>query len=123
VGFFGMIGALLRYGLSEVGWWQGSTFPVGTLLCNLIGCLALGWFSQSIKRSKKIHTNVKIGVSQGLIGAFTTFSMFSVETIQLFQKHHVFLGILYILVSLVGGWCLVFLGDKLGQHNHREVSH
>ncbi|GGE39549.1 putative fluoride ion transporter CrcB 1 [Pullulanibacillus camelliae] len=122
VGFFGMIGALLRYELSDIGLWQGTTFPIGTLLCNLIGCLVLGWFNQSIKRSEKIHTNIKIGISTGLIGSFTTFSTFSVETIELFQKHHVSLGILYILVSLIGGWCFVFLGDKLGQRKHREVS-
>lgn len=121
IGLFGMVGALCRYYLSDVPLFVHSIFPLGTLICNLLGCFVLGWFNQRIRKSNKIHQYIKTGISTGLIGSFTTFSTFSVETLQLFKDDSVILGILYILVSFIGGWFFVWVGDKLGKSHALQV--
>ncbi|WP_077616382.1 fluoride efflux transporter CrcB [Caenibacillus caldisaponilyticus] len=115
VGFFGMIGALLRYGMDEaIGrWWHGA-FPIPTLIVNLLGCFALGWFTARIKARDDIHPYIKTGVSTGMIGSFTTFSAFSVETIQLLEKGAAGLAVLYVLASLLGGVLFVAAGFRSG---------
>ena len=115
IGLFGMIGAVARYYLSAIPLWDDSIFPIGTLCCNLFGCFLLGWFNQVIKASKNVHPYIKTGIETGMIGSFTTFSTFSIESVQLFMSHKIALGILYILTSFVGGWFLVWVGDRTGR--------
>jgi len=117
VGLFAMAGALLRDGIGQVtlNWWSGS-FPVATLVINIIGCFVLGWFTNHIKKLSQVHPYIKTGVGTGLIGSFTTFSTFSVETIRLFESGHLLMGIVYLLTSYFGGWLFAFLGVKLGDH-------
>ncbi len=73
----GALGAVARYGLS--GWVQSflnTTFPLGTLVVNVLGSLALGFvlvFFESLAVTSEVRTLVTIGI----LGAFTTFSTFS----------------------------------------------
>jgi fluoride exporter len=117
IGLFAVVGALLRDGIGELTshWWHG-VFPVATLFVNLAGCFILGWFTTHIKKLEKVHTYIKTGFSTGLVGSFTTFSTFSVESIQLFESGHTTLALLYLLDSYLGGWAFVFLGYKFGKY-------
>lgn len=115
VGIFAIIGALLRDGVGEITslWWSG-IFPFATLIVNLAGCFILGWFTTHIKKLESVHPYIKTGVGTGLVGSFTTFSTFSVETIQLFDSGHLALGFIYLFVSFAGGWAFAFLGFSMG---------
>jgi CrcB protein len=108
----GFLGAICRYGVGElVVAEQG--FPFGTLLVNLIGCFLLGWLLTFMAQRNKKRPYITLFFGTGFTGSFTTFSTFSVETIQLFEKGQVFLAVMYVLFSLLIGLLLVFLGSKL----------
>lgn len=108
-----MIGAVLRYSIGwlMVLWWNGS-FPFATLLANYIGCFLLPFLS--FKLSGAVSPNVQKAVTTGVIGSFTTFSAFSVETIALFESGKLVEGWLYLCLSIIGGLVFVRLGDRKG---------
>lgn len=117
VGIAGVIGTWLRFALGNwVQQWSTSTlFPTGTLTVNLIGCFALGWFSRWALSQSRIPRHMHISISTGLIGSFTTFSALSVEFTQLMREGHVAIGMAYSGASMIGGWCLVWLGMLLAR--------
>ncbi|MGD7062879.1 fluoride efflux transporter CrcB [Bacillus altitudinis] len=122
VGTGGIIGSLLRYylGVFTHSWW-GYNFPLGTLLINLIGCFVLGWFTNKIVRLKQFHPYVLAGLGTGLVGSFTTFSTFSVETVILIQHHSAELALLYVLLSLFGGLLMSWLGYEIGYRSFKRL--
>lgn len=107
----GFLGAAARYALGE--WVYTDGFPLNTLIINLIGCLFLGWFLTYISQREHVWREVSLLIGTGFTGSFTTFSTFSLETIQLFQDEFFMLGILYILASTIGGLLLAYAGYKL----------
>ena len=106
-GFFGAIGRFLLGQYIPVV----DGFPFPTLLANWIGCFLLAWLLAKV--SLNWHPQSKLAVTTGFFGAFTTFSTFSLETVQLIQENALFLALLYVLVSIVGGLVLSFLGYRL----------
>ncbi len=82
VGTGGAIGAILRYGVANaLLWWRGPhTFPVSTLVVNVLGTFVLGVI---IFGSGGDETTLLVGV--GACGAFTTYSSFSVQTVRLWE--------------------------------------
>jgi CrcB protein len=77
----GALGSLLRYALQ--GWAQrlaGGNFPAGTLAVNLIGCLLIGVLSGAFSGPLLIREEYGIGLTVGVLGGFTTFSTFGLET-------------------------------------------
>ncbi|MFD1426532.1 CrcB protein [Kroppenstedtia sanguinis] len=120
VGIGGVLGALLRYGLGLALASPEGSFPVGTLTANWIGCLALGWFHS---RFSKIFLSPALrgGITTGLIGSFTTFSTFSMETQQLLQSGQIGTACLYLLASLWGGLFLLYIGVRLAKRKGRRA--
>ncbi len=120
IGSFGIIGALLRYylGISIHEWWVYS-FPLGTLLINYIGAFTLGWFTYNVAHLK-IPEWFRIGFATGLIGSFTTFSTFSVETVNLLDKGLIIYALGYVALSLFGGLMFPFLGYRMSKVITRE---
>jgi len=112
VGIGGFFGALLRYLMGE---WIHTTngFPLGTLFINLLGCFFLAWFFTVTTQKWNMNPSIKLAIGTGFTGAFTTFSTFSVETLQLINLHQFAFGFLYVLVSVFGGIGLALLGAKL----------
>lgn len=114
VGIGGILGALARYGLSlAFNPSSSSQFPWGTLLCNFAGCLLLGWIASLAENL--IPPRLKLGLTTGFIGAFTTFSTFSIETVKLLKTGMPVLAAVYVLTSLLGGLALTWLGTKLAE--------
>ncbi len=108
----GFFGAISRFALGE--WLHTENgFPLGTFIINLIGCFALGWFLTYVNQKKKIKTEFTLIIGTGFIGSYTTFSTFSVETINLFQQGLVFFGTTYVLATIILGLLLAYLGRKL----------
>lgn len=109
VGIGGFVGAILRYLISDVIP-QVNSFPLATLLINLFGSFLLAYILTAGVKKWQLHPTVILGVGTGLIGSFTTFSTFSVETLHLIENHAYILASIYILLSLVGGFTLSFIG-------------
>ncbi|PLR79918.1 fluoride efflux transporter CrcB [Bacillus canaveralius] len=107
----GFFGAICRYALGE--WLAADRFPIGTLTINLLGCLFLGWFLTSVSERKTVRPETVLFIGTGFTGSFTTFSAFSLETINLLKNGYELLAILYILASIILGILLVFIGYKL----------
>lgn len=81
----GACGALLRYGIGKIAYASGAvTFPLGTMIANFVGCLAIGFFY--IWFDQRGNDALREGVRVGLLGALTTFSTFALESIILMEK-------------------------------------
>ena len=104
----GSIGALLRFFLSRyIGSINISSFPYGTFIVNSIGCFFIGFFYTIFERIS-VFTDFKGFLLIGLLGAFTTFSTYILETFNLFQDNEILIGLLNLIISnLVGLLCLV----------------
>ncbi|MBC2183435.1 fluoride efflux transporter CrcB [Listeria sp. FSL L7-0233] len=111
VGIFGALGGMCRYAMNL--WLGGGGFPYATLAVNLIGCFLLAFLMQFLAEKSRISLVILNGIGTGFIGAFTTFSAFSVDTIQLLQNGEVILGVSYVFASLLGGLVMVKLGRML----------
>lgn len=99
VGIGGALGALLRYSFSMWGSAGHGVSPI-TLFINLIGSFLLAYI---LTRQTFIRNPfIKIGVTTGFLGGFTTFSTFSLEAFTLLQQQMFLEALLYILCSSVG---------------------
>ena len=106
----GAVGALLRFAVSGVvGRFAGGGFPSGTLAFNLLGCLLIGvvW---GLSERVTLHANVYVFLLTGLLGAFTTFSTFGVETVNLFRAGELLYASAYVLASNAAGFLAVAAG-------------
>ena len=111
----GAAGALLRYAAAGLVQRAASgTFPWGTLSVNLAGCLMLGalW---AMFEALSVSPNVRALLGVGLLGAFTTFSTFSVESLNLLRDREYLLAGANVLGSCVGGLLLVWIGMLAGR--------
>ncbi len=95
----GALGAVLRYAVvSMVG---VRFFPFGTLCVNVLGSCLMGMAYVVIVEKALTSPDLKPLLMTGALGAFTTFSAFSLETWDLFEKGEVTLAMLYILASVI----------------------
>ena len=87
LGIFGGLGCVARYMIS--GWvynLAGRSLPYGTLAVNVIGSLLLGVIMEGSLRSTLLSPELRIGLTVGFMGGFTTFSTFSYETVRLLEE-------------------------------------
>ena len=83
----GALGSVLRYGLSTwVHSVVGRGFPYGTLAVNVLGCLAMGFLFVLLVERMGENTILRAGLLIGVLGGFTTFSAFSIETFNLIEQ-------------------------------------
>lgn len=110
----GAVGAVLRYLLA--GWMQRDTaFPVGTLGVNLIGCFLLGLLGAAVAGPLLMREEWRLALLVGLLGAFTTFSTYSWETLQLAEDGRWAMALGNVLLSNGLGLVAVYLGFRLSQ--------
>lgn len=112
VGLGGALGAMSRYGIALlVGrWWPGG-FPLATLLVNVVGSVLMGVLVGSLARLLPPHQEeLRLFLAVGVLGGFTTFSSFSLDTIVLIQRGawieagaYVFLSVVVCLIGLYLG--------------------
>lgn len=99
IGLGGFVGAILRHGIGGVV--QRATpitsFPLGTLIVNVLGCFAIGVLAQVIDARGTPHPNARVFLTIGLIGGFITFSAFANETLDGFRHGLAGLAIAHVL--------------------------
>lgn len=106
----GVIGALLRYAVTgAVFKLVPGAFPWGTLLVNISGCFAIGvvWH---LFEGLYITPGMRLFLMVGFLGAYTTFSSFGLETINLLREGEVGYALFYVLISNVVGIAAVYAG-------------
>ena len=111
----GSLGAASRYGvgLLTAKFW-GTNFPWGTLLVNLVGCFIIGLLFALADRSRLLTPDVRLLLITGYLGALTTFSSFTLETVNAGLAGLTFQSVTNILINNVGGLSLTYLGLRLG---------
>ncbi|MCU9613590.1 CrcB family protein [Caldibacillus lycopersici] len=115
IGLGGVIGSLIRYGVSVLaGQWTYGGYPMATFSVNVVGSFLLALFANSFSM-KFQKTKYYAGITTGIIGSFTTFSTFSLETVQLIENNHLFIATIYILLSFIFGIGFAYLGRKTGK--------
>ena len=109
VGCGAMLGAGARYGVSNlVKKYVLVTFPIATLAINLLGCFLMG-----ILLAQGWGTTAWLLLGVGVLGGFTTFSTFMNEAAMLINTRRWWRLAVYLLVSYVGGWGLLWLGMQM----------
>lgn len=116
VGVGGFAGTLLRYWLSGlIARRYGETFPLGTLLVNALGCFLAGFIFYFLYDRLLTSPTSRSVVFIGLLGGFTTFSSFALQSFTLLRDGELFLALLNITISNVLGLSLVWLGYSLAR--------
>ncbi len=97
----GALGAVLRYSISSgIYHWFGRGFPYGTLVVNVIGSLAIGLLTILLVEKFNVSQELKLGLVVGVLGALTTFSTFSWDTLHLLEQGFVQKAFLNILLNV-----------------------
>jgi fluoride exporter len=114
IALFGAVGTLARYGLQGlVQTRMGTTFPYGTLLINLTGCLLLGFFGQLTLNRMLISSDLRIAIAVGFFGGYTTFSSFGWETAKMLEDGEWLRASTYVGASVIAGLLLSVAGIRL----------
>jgi fluoride exporter len=115
----GAIGSVLRYWLAALtqrhlgsltASWFGHALPLGTLAVNLIGCLLIGALAALFVRHELPHEQYRLALTVGVLGGFTTFSAFGLDTFVLLQRGHIWLALFNVVASCVAGVGAVAIG-------------
>lgn len=117
VGIGGFVGALARYYVSQgVGRWLGASFPYGTFLINVTGSWFLGFVGTlALDHGTLVPPSMRWLLMVGFVGAYTTFSTFMFESLQLVKQGAIAEAALYAAGSLVVGLVAVWVGSLMAR--------
>lgn len=115
-GLGGFIGTLCRYVLNDFIYraMQYPLFPYGTFTINILGCFFIGLIA-SLAETRIISPDVRLFIQIGMLGGFTTFSSFGLETFNLLRDGQFILGAMNVLLQAGIGLLAVWLGYYVGQ--------
>ena len=107
----GAIGAGFRYHISRVAVEQlGSVFPWGTWIVNLLGGLLIGVLAGIVTRGGRLDEPLLLFLGVGVLGGFTTFSAFSLETAHMIERGELLVAGAYAVSSVAGSLVMLFIG-------------
>ena len=116
IGVGGFFGAVCRFLIaSGTALMLGASFPYGTLLVNAVGSFFLGFLSRFLLDHIIVSELLRLGLLVGFLGAFTTFSTFSYETVILMQEGDLFKAAINVLGNTAICIVLCFLGYQLAK--------
>ena len=117
IALFGALGCLARYFLS--GWVYGllgAAMPYGTFAVNVIGAFLIGLVMEVSLRNAAVSPELRIGLTIGFLGGFTTFSTFSYETFRLLESAQLPEAMANVLLSVTACLAFTFLGIIAARH-------
>jgi CrcB protein len=114
VGLGGCLGSIARYKLGglilhQTAHWR---FPLGTFLVNVLGCFGAGVLAGLIERQGWFSPDTRIFLFAGVMGGFTTFSAFGVETVFLLRRGEIAVALAYVALSVLCGVAVLWLAMK-----------
>jgi fluoride exporter len=116
IAVFGALGALARYGVDGISRQRlGSGFPWGTFTVNVVGSLAIGLVFALLLGRTDVPEWLKLSITTGFLGGFTTFSAFSLQTHRLLADGAYGLAVAYIVGSVAAGLVAVAVGVLIGR--------
>ncbi len=116
IGLAGLVGTLGRYALSGfVARRFGETFPVGTLVVNVTGCFLAGFAFYLMQERFLVNHTLRTVVLIGLLGGFTTFSSFSLQTFTLLRDGQIGLATVNVVISNVLCLLMIWAGYMLAK--------
>lgn len=111
IGAGGFGGAVLRFAVKNLQLMNNSYDAfLNILAANTLGCFFLGLFLSISFKMLGIDSDLKLGISTGLLGAFTTFSTLCKDTIVLAEKN-VYIAVGYMIISILLGFSAILLGE------------
>ena len=114
----GALGSVARFKLSglilhqTVDW----LFPLGTFVVNVVGCLVIGLLAGLAVREESFTPDLRVFLFTGIIGGFTTFSAFGLETFYLLRRGEIFVAGGYVVLSVAIGLLALWLGFSAIPH-------
>ena len=111
VGLGGFIGAVCRYLIGSGFSFVTLEFPIVTMFINFAGAFTIGIVTEFSSRVLPVHPDLLLFLTVGIFGGFTTFSTFSLETVNLIEKGKLLLGLEYATASVL----LCLLGVYIGK--------
>lgn len=113
----GAVGSVLRYWMSTAVYnLLGRTFPYGTLAVNVLGCLLMGILFVILTERATGDGVVRAGILVGVLGGFTTFSAFSMETFSLIEEGDLLKALFNVAASLVLCVAATWAGVAMARH-------
>jgi fluoride exporter len=116
IGVAGFFGAVSRYWLD--GWISrltGGGFPWGTFVVNMTGCFLIGALTALLTERLLPHPTIRIAVTVGFLGAYTTFSTFAYESLRQIQDGAVGMALANIGASVIVGIIAAWIGVMVGR--------
>lgn len=117
MGCGGFVGAIARFYVTKFGnMMLGEKIPFGTVLVNIIGSFTLGFIVTLSVHKMVISEDMKLIIGTGFLGAFTTFSTFSVETVYLMKEGAYLPAAAYVALNLFVGLAMAVGGIALAKY-------
>jgi CrcB protein len=111
----GMLGTPSRYAVERIVHVGPGTFPWSTFTVNVTGCFVLGALLTLILERWPPSRYVRAFAVVGFLGAYTTFSTYTVEAATLTKDHHADIALAYVVASLVAGLVAVYIGIAIAR--------
>jgi fluoride exporter len=107
----GALGATLRYALSsQITHIVGTGFPWGILIVNVLGCFIMGVIAELSALTWNLSPEMRAFLTTGILGGFTTFSAFALDTAVLSERGDMTNTLLYVAGSVGGSLAALYLG-------------
>lgn len=115
----GALGAVSRFYVAETAYrLLARSFPYGILACNVIGSLLMGFFAILLIQKLQLSPMWRYAIMIGFLGGFTTFSSFSLDTIQLCQEGYWQKAVVYVFLSLILCFGATIIGMLIANKMH-----
>jgi CrcB protein len=118
VGLGGVIGALLRYAVSEMSIFLPiNDIAISVFVSNMIGSILLAWLFARLVAGGRISETIRVALGTGLLGSFTTFSALSLDIFAMLDRGQWLEAFMYVALNIIMGLSAAWLGWRLGQFN------
>lgn len=111
IGFFGFLGAMLRYYIKGIHVYHyREAVPINTIIINVTGSFILALILTASLEIFEIKEEIRLGITTGFLGAYTTFSTLCKDTVTLAKSGLYFSALNYVTLSTLLGLCAAYFG-------------